>query len=95
MSAEHAGASSRPSKQPKKKGKAKRRTHRGPTRPKQRAFLAGALRVDARGAGMVETAEGPFYIPARRMREAMNGDRVQVRPLGGYHGRTQIGRAHV
>ncbi len=90
MSAEHAGASSRPSKQPKKKGKAKRRTHRGPTRPKQRAFLAGTLRVDARGAGMVETAEGPFYIPARRMREAMNGDRVQVRPLGGYHGRTPL-----
>lgn len=60
--------------------------HRGPTRPKQRAFLSGVLRVGSRGSATVETAEGPFFVPHRRLHEAMNGDQVQVRPIGGYHG---------
>ena len=66
--------------------KGAKRNHRGPTRPKQRAFLSGTLRVGARGSATVETAEGPFFIPHRRLHEAMNGDQVQVRPIGGYHG---------
>ena len=68
-----------------------RRTHRGPTRSKQRALLAGILRVNSRGAGSVETAEGAFYIPDTRLGEAMNGDRVQLRPLPGAHGSMRLG----
>lgn len=59
--------------------------HRSPTRSKPRGIPVGTLKATARGTGVVETAEGSFYIPERRMREAMNGDRVQVRPLGDWH----------
>jgi len=50
--------------------------------------------VTARGSGTVETAEGVFFVPERRMREAMNGDCVQVRPLGEYHGSMPMAAVH-
>ena len=59
-----------------------RRSHRGPTRPKSRAFLGGILRVNGRGAGQVDTAEGTFAIPSHRIAEAMGGDTVQIHRIG-------------
>lgn len=60
-----------------------RSSHRSPTRPKSRGgFLGGVLRVNARGVGQVDTAEGTFAIPSHRIAEAMAGDTVQIRPLG-------------
>ena len=59
-----------------------RRSRRGPTRPKSRAFLGGVLRVNARGAGQVDTPEGTFAIPSHRIAEAMAGDTVQIRRIG-------------
>lgn len=69
----------------------KRSRHHGPTRSKQRAVLSGTLRVNGRGVGVVETAEGAYYIPADRTAEAMNGDQVQIRPLRGTHGTMPLG----
>ena len=54
----------------------------------------GTLKVSARGSGTVETAEGTFFVPEKRMREAMNGDSVQVRPLGDYHGSMPMAAVH-
>lgn len=65
------------------------RSHRPPTRPKSRAFLGGVLRVNARGAGQVDTAEGTFAIPSHRIAEAMAGDTVQIRHLGAREGSTR------
>lgn len=65
------------------------RSHRPSTRPKSRAFLGGVLRVNARGAGQVDTAEGTFAIPSHRIAEAMAGDTVQIRHLGAREGSTR------
>ena len=54
-------------------------------------MLSGTLRVNGRGSGTVETAEGVYYIPSDRTAEAMNGDQVQIRPLRGTHGAMPLG----
>ncbi len=64
---------------------------RKPTRSKSHAPLSGVLRADDRGSATVETQEGLFFIPERRTHEAMNGDKVRVRPLPGRHGSLPLG----
>ena len=61
------------------------------TRPKSHAPLSGVLRADDRGSATVETQEGVFFIPERRTHEAMNGDKVRIRPLPGRHGALPLG----
>ena len=62
------------------------RRHHGPTRPKRRGFLGGTLRLNARGTGTVETAEGVFTVLPQHVGEAINGDAVQLRPLPANYG---------
>ncbi len=64
-----------------KRSGARRSRHPG-TRSRHHGFLGGVLRIGARGAGQVETAEGIFVIPAHRIAEAMSGDTVQIKSLG-------------
>ena len=57
----------------------KRRTcsNRKPTRSVRRPNLTGTVRL-TEGGGTVETAEGPFRLSGRALREVMNGDIVAV-----------------
>ena len=71
----------------------RKRAHHGsrrrgsrPKARKPRAFLEGTLRVIREGIAEVETAEGTFSVARRGVREAMNGDEVQV-SLVPMHGR--------
>ena len=73
------------------RAKPSRKRGRGPTRPKQRPLLTGTLRVDGRGSATVETAEGPYFIPAGQAHEAMNGDEVQLRRIRGERGALPLG----
>ena len=63
-------------------------SHAG-TRAKPHGLITGILRVNSRGAGMVETPEGTFVVSPNRIYEAMNGDTVQLRVLPGAHGEEQ------
>lgn len=89
-SASGSGRTSGSGRFPKKKQRRKKST-RHATRPKQRPLLTGVLRVNARGMGQVETAEGVFVIPASHLAEAMHGDSVQIRPIGGSRGPRPLG----
>lgn len=55
-----------------------RRRGSGRSTPRRREVLTGRLVVTRPGCARVETPEGAFDLAARGMREAMNGDEVQV-----------------
>lgn len=63
-----------------------RRRGQHPRPHKVKAFIEGTLRVVRPGVAEVDTAEGTFAVARRGIREAMNGDEVQV-SLVPMHGR--------
>ncbi len=65
-------------------GSRRRGTH--PKPHKMRATIEGTLRVIRPGVAQVDTPEGTFAVARRGVREAMNGDEVQV-SLVPMHGR--------
>lgn len=66
------------------RGNRRRGTHPKPR--KQKTLLEGTLKVVRPGLARVETPEGTFGVARRGIREAMNGDEVQV-SLVPMHGR--------
>ncbi len=59
------------------------------TRHTARSYPRGTLAVYADGYGFVRTSEGDFFIPAKKMNGAFDGDLVEVSPLpqGGKRGK--------
>ncbi len=70
------------------KGNTRRGSARGPK--KQKRLLAGTLRVTRPGKAVVETPEGVFDVAVHGLREAMNGDEVQVFLADGRGGRRAV-----
>lgn len=56
----------------------RRRSNASGTRSKPRATLAGTIHISHPGKAVVKTAEGSFQVAHGGIREAMNGDEVQV-----------------
>lgn len=69
------------------------RTRRG-TRRNARSNPQGILSVTNDGFGFVQTAEGEFFIPARKMGTAFDGDMVEVAPSHPNYERPQQGKEH-
>ncbi len=55
------------------------------------AFPTGTISITSEGYGFVETSDGKFFIPARRINGAMDGDTVRVRPSSSGGGRDGSG----
>lgn len=66
------------------RGNRRRGTH--PKAHKPRMLLEGTLQILRPGLAQVQTAEGTYFVARRGVREAMNGDEVQV-SLVPMHGR--------
>ncbi len=63
---------------------ARKRTH---TRRPARSRPRGRLELHRGGYGFVQTAEGEFFIPRSKVRDAFPGDLVEVAPSGSGRGR--------
>ena len=68
------------------KARGRGRGHRTPVRSKPKALAQGTIHIVRAGVAVVETPEGSFSVARRGIREAMNGDEVQVSLVPGRGG---------
>lgn len=59
-------------------GRRRRSSKHSPVRKKAHQHPRGVIQVNQRGFGFVKTPEGEFFIPESKMRDAMDGDLVEV-----------------
>lgn len=59
-------------------GRKRRSSKKTPTRKKAHQYPRGVIQANQRGFGFVKTPEGEFFIPESKMRDAMDGDLVEV-----------------
>ncbi len=52
-----------------------------PTRSKAHSYPRGVFEASSRGFGFVKTPEGDFFVPQSKVRDAMDGDTVEVSPI--------------
>lgn len=65
----------------RRSARSRARSHASKTRGKPHAYSRGHIQVNPRGFGFVQTAEGEFFIPASKMRDAFDGDLVEISHL--------------
>ncbi len=59
-------------------GRKRKSSRHSPTRKKAHQHPRGVIQINQRGFGFVKTPEGEFFIPESKMRDAMDGDMVEV-----------------
>ena len=69
-----------------------KRSRRTPTRSHARPNATGIIKINRRGYGFVTTAEGDYFIPAKYVSGAMDGDTVVVKASAGREGQRKTGR---
>ncbi len=59
----------------------KRKSKKHSTRKKPHSHPRGTFEANERGFGFVKTAEGEYFIPESKTRDAMDGDLVEIAPI--------------